>query len=148
MQIKISTKVNGNYIEVFKHFELPLFLALKPKFTNMEVLEFTGSRKGDKVHIKFTKPFTGEWTSAITEDNISNNEAYFIDEGVKMPFRFTYWKHKHIVSKAGENNSILTDLITFECSSKLRSVLYYPLVWFGMFQRKPVYRKFFRGLFP
>jgi ligand-binding SRPBCC domain-containing protein len=143
MKIKISTQVNGNYKNVIARFELPLFVALKPKQAEMEVMEFTGSKKGDRVHIRFIKPFKGEWVSLITDDNVNDEEAYFVDEGTTMPLGLAYWRHKHIVSKIDECHSVIIDDITYKCSNPFMSALLYPVFWIGFYKRKKVYKQFF-----
>lgn len=143
MRVKVSTKVNCNYKTVFNDFELPLFKVLIPPQLTMEIIKFTGSRKGDIVHIKFLKPIIGEWMSNITEDGVNEREAYFIDEGTLMPFGITIWKHKHIISNLDNESCLITDNIYFETNNFFRSVFYLPLVWIGMLKRKKVYRKYF-----
>ena len=99
MNIQLKTKVDGNYKDIIKQFDRQLFEALKPKGAKMEIVEFTGSKKGDIVHLRFLSPIKAEWISKITEDNEDEKEAYFIDEGIKLPFPLSYWRHKHIVKK-------------------------------------------------
>ena len=56
MKIRLTTEVDGHYTEVMSRFDKKLFEALKPKFGKMEVLEFTGSEKGDVVRLRFISP--------------------------------------------------------------------------------------------
>lgn len=142
MRIRISTEVKGNYLEVFRQFERPLFEKLKPAGVNMKIIEFTGSRKGDKVHIQFLKPVKGEWISMISDDYNDEKEAWFIDEGTVMPFGIKSWKHKHIISKLSEDRSLITDDIVFKANVLLALFLYLAF-YFTMWQRKKIYRNFF-----
>src|SRR5690606_35835195 len=80
MNIIIKTPINTNYIEAYKQFDRKLFETLAPAFPKMEILRFDGSRKDDVIHIRLN-PFGIEWISIITKDAITENEAYFIDEG-------------------------------------------------------------------
>ena len=107
MNIKFETKVKGNYKSIMDRFDRNLFEALIPKQGDMEIIEFTGSKKGDRVHLRFKSPIKADWVSDITEDGINEQEAYFIDEGVKLPFPLSYWKHQHIVKKIDEHYSLL-----------------------------------------
>jgi len=143
MNIKFQTKVKGNYKEVMERFDLDLFEALKPKVGKMEVKEFTGSKKGDRVRMQFISPIRTEWISHITEDGINEKEAYFIDEGHKLPWPLSFWKHKHIVRKIDEEHSLIVDDINYEAGNALFSLLLYPAMWLGFAPRAAIYKKYF-----
>ncbi len=146
MHFKIETKVTGNYKAVMERFDRQLFEALKPPFGKMEILEFTGSKKGDKVHLQFLQPIKAEWISEITADGISENEAFFVDEGVLLPPGLSYWKHKHVVQKMTENTSLIIDDITFKGSIALLTPLLFPALYFSFLPRKKVYQSCFKQL--
>lgn len=143
MNIQFETKVKGNYKEVMAKFDRKLFEALKPKQGEMEIVDFTGSKKGDRVHIRFTSPIKAEWVSDIIEDHIGEEEAYFIDEGVQLPFPLSYWQHKHIVQKVDEDNSIIIDDITFKAQNWLLTRLMYPAIYLGFAPRGKIYQQYF-----
>ena len=128
-----------------KGFDLALFEALAPKQSKIEVVEFTGSKKGDRVHVRFLSPFKADWTSNITEDFENEQESYFIDEGDIMPFGLTFWKHKHIVKRVDETQSIIVDDIEYKTKNGLLTLLLYPAFYFGFYQRKKVYREYFHA---
>ena len=67
MRIKLNTQVQGHYLEVMKKFDRKLFEALLPPVGKTEIVDFTGSETGDKVHLRFITPFKAEWISDITE---------------------------------------------------------------------------------
>ncbi len=48
MNITLKTEVRGNYLKIMEHFDRDLFEALKPPFGEMQIVEFTGSKKGDQ----------------------------------------------------------------------------------------------------
>lgn len=143
MNIRLTTKVKGNYKEIMRQFDRKLFEALKPENADMEIVEFTGSEKGDKVHLKFHSPVKAEWISHITENGESEKEAYFIDEGVKLPFPLSYWKHKHIVQKITNDSSYIIDDISFKGTNSLLSILMYPAIYVAFYPRKKIYQKYF-----
>jgi len=147
MQLILRTKVNGHYREIMKRFDRQLFEALKPKMAAMEIVAFTGSKKGDRVHIRFESPIKTEWISEITEDEINQEEAYFVDEGVQLPFPLKYWRHKHIVRKIDEQTSYIIDDINYEGPNALISFLMYPALYLGFAPRKKVYQQYFKALF-
>mgnify|MGYP000642360055 CR=1 FL=1 len=144
MNVKLSTQVKGNYIDVMKAFDRKLFEALKPSVGKMEIVEFTGSKKGDRVHMQFFSPIKAEWVSDIVEDSVDARRAIFIDEGVVLPWPLASWRHKHIVQKIDEDSSYIIDDITFEGSNFLLSWILYPAIYFGFYPRKKIYKSFFQ----
>ncbi len=146
MNIKIETEVNGHYLAVMEKFDLTLFEALKPKGADMEIVAFTGSKKGDRVHIRFRSPIKAEWVSLITEDGHNEKEAWFVDEGDTLPFPLSYWKHRHIVRKLSDTKSLIVDDITFKGPNKLMTALMSPGIYAGFYPRKKVYKRFFKEM--
>jgi ligand-binding SRPBCC domain-containing protein len=146
MRFQIKTEVNGHYMKVMSQFDRQLFEALKPAFGKMEILEFTGSQKGDRVHLQFLQPIKAEWLSIITDDGANETEAYFVDEGELLPPGLSYWKHKHIVRKLTENTSLIIDDITFKASSPILTPLLYPALYFSFLPRKKVYQSYFKRI--
>lgn len=144
MHIRLETEVDGHYLQVMERFDLTLFEALKPKVGKMEVVQFTGSKKGDVVSIRFLSPVKATWVSHITEDGSDAEKAYFIDEGVELPFPLKYWHHKHIVAKKTENSSLIIDDIRYKASNRLLGLLMYPIMYLSFVLRKAVYRAYFK----
>jgi ligand-binding SRPBCC domain-containing protein len=144
MNIKLKTKVDGNYKDIIQQFDRKLFEALKPKHADMEIVAFTGSKKGDKVHIRFHNPIKAEWISHITENGENEKESFFTDEGVKLPFPLSYWKHRHIVQKITADSSYIIDDITFKGSNFLLSCFLYPAIYLGFYPRKKIYKLYFK----
>lgn len=143
MQIYLSTIVSGNYKEVMKQFDRKLFEALTPDDRVMELIEFTGSKEGDWVHLRFKLPFRADWKSEITEDGMDEEKAWFVDEGRVLPFGLGYWKHKHIVEKMDDNSSRIIDDIEYKAQNSLLTLLIYPVLFAAFYPRKRAYRKYF-----
>ncbi len=146
MNLVIKTKVDGYYLDVMERFDLSLFEALKPKGADMDIVEFTGSKKGDKVHIRFNKPIKAEWISLITDHGHDDKMAYFLDEGHVLPFPLKKWTHKHIVEKIDNHHSMIVDDITFGGSNIIMDILMWPGIFLGFYPRKKVYKKYFANL--
>ena len=144
MNLILKSAVKGNYIKVMKAFDRSLFEALKPTIGKMEIAEFTGSQKGDRVHMKFLSPVKAEWISDIVEDEVTDTRAWFIDVGVKLPWPLATWTHQHIVEKIDEENSMIIDDITFTGSNFLFTLLLYPALFLGFYPRKSVYKSYFK----
>ena len=143
MNLILKTKVRGNYIDIINKFDLDLFTALAPPGPKIEIIEFTGSKKGDRVHIRFLSPIKTEWISDITADEINETEAFFIDEGTTLPFPLKYWKHKHLIRKIDDDNSEIIDDINYRGANSLLTLLMYPAMFLAFFPRKWIYRKYF-----
>ena len=146
MKIKIKTRVEGDFRSVAKAFDLQLFEYLVPPFTKVNIRAFTGSKKGDRVHVEFLFPLKTEWVSAITEDGESDQEVYFTDEGTTLPPGLGYWKHKHSVLKHESDSSIIVDDIEFKGSNKLLDYLLYIPLWITFSMRIPMYKRYFKKL--
>jgi len=137
------TLVAGNYKEVMARFDRDLFEALLPRQGKTEIVSFTGSRQGDQVHLRFLSPLRFDWISDITEDGVDEQEAWFVDEGVRLPPGLTFWQHRHIVRKVDEWNSEIIDDITYKSWNILFTLFAYPVLWLAFFPRKKVYRSYF-----
>jgi len=144
MNIQLKTKVDGNYRDIIKKFDRHLFEALKPKYGKMQIVKFTGSQKGDLVHLQFLSPIKMEWVSEITEDGENEKEAYFIDEGVKLPFPLSYWRHKHIVQKITADTSYIIDDMTFKGANFLITLFLFPVLYIAFYPRKSIYKSYFK----
>lgn len=143
MNLKLTTIVNGNYKVVMSRFDRDLFEALTPKQGQLEIVEFTGSKKGDRVHLRFLSPIKADWVSLITEDGVNEQQAYFVDEGETLPFPLRYWHHRHVVEKVTEDTSRIVDDITFKGPNALVTLLMYPAIFIGFYPRKRIYRAYF-----
>lgn len=143
MKIRFETRVRGHYKEVMKRFDRDLFEALKPKQGDMEIVEFTGSEKGDRVHLKFNSPFSMEWISDIVEHGADEEKAYFIDVGVKLPFPLGFWRHRHIVEKIDEQYSMIVDDIEYKAKPSFLTPVLYPALYAAFSPRKKIYQSYF-----
>jgi ligand-binding SRPBCC domain-containing protein len=144
MKITIKTTVEQDYLSVKEGFNESLFTKLSPPFPPVKLVRFDGSEKGDLVSLELNFIFFRQkWVSEITEDKTTEEEFYFIDQGIELPFFLKYWRHKHRIIKSGEK-SIIRDEISFKAPFTLLTLLLYPamLLQFGF--RIPVYKKIFK----
>jgi len=146
MNLVLKTPVKGNYKTVMAAFDRRLFEALKPPVGKMEIVAFTGSQKGDQVHIRFHSPIKADWISDIVEDGVTDQRAWFVDEGVQLPWPLATWTHRHIVEKVDEHNSLILDDIRFTGTNFLTSLLLFPGIFMGFYPRKRIYRRYFSQL--
>jgi ligand-binding SRPBCC domain-containing protein len=144
MKIYIPISVKGNYQSLIKKFDADLFQKLAPPFLTLKLLQFDGSQKGDIVHIQMSLAgmFPQEWISVITENNQNEKAAWFTDEGTKLPFFLSYWRHTHWIENEGENARIVED-IEFKTPFFLFDYLMYPILYLQFAARKPIYQKLF-----
>lgn len=143
MNIKIKTRVKQDYLSVKGGFHASLFKKLSPPFPPVKLIRFDGSKKGDLVSLELNFIFFRQkWVSKISEDHTSEQEFYFIDEGVELPFFLKSWKHKHRVINSVEG-SIIQDEINYQAPFKLLTWLLYPAMLLQFAYRKPIYRKVF-----
>jgi len=143
MKIRFETKVKGGYVEIMKRFDKDLFEALKPKQGDMEILEFTGSETGDRVHLRFNSPLKMEWISDIVDHGLTESQAYFVDVGVKLPTPLSFWRHQHIVEKIDDKYSLIIDDITFKAKPFFLTPVLYPALYAAFYPRKTIYQDYF-----
>lgn len=145
MKIRLTTSVAQDYQAVYQGFNEELFLALKPPLLPLELKRFDGSKTGDEVHIRLGKGFLSQdWNALIVEDGMTEEEAWFIDEGTQLPFFLKSWKHRHLIIKSG-SGALIVDDISYKTPTLLTDYLLYPVMWLQFAARKPVYRRVFGG---
>lgn len=132
-------------MEVMKRFDRSLFEALAPPLVPFEIVKFTGSQTGDTVHLRMGKGIRIEWISVITSHGSDKEQAYFVDEGIQLPFPLKFWRHQHIVKKDSENQSWIIDDIQYEAVNNLLSKLMYPILYAGFKGRGRIYRQYFNA---
>lgn len=144
MEIKIKTSVGQDYLSVKEGFQASLFKKLSPPFPPVKLIRFDGSENGDIVSLELNFIlFKQKWVSKITEDRTTEEEFYFIDEGIELPFFLKSWKHKHRIINTSEG-SIIQDEISYEAPFKLLTWLLYPGMILQFAYRIPIYRKVFK----
>lgn len=119
-------------------------MKLKPPFAGLIINRFDGCKTGDIVDITVSSfGIKKNWVSEITEHKISENEAIFVDTGIKLPPPLKKWQHLHKIEKSIDS-SIIFDDISYETGSKITDLLIFPLLFLAFYSRKPVYRKYFK----
>lgn len=141
MNINLKSVVKGDLASVSQRFDADLFRYLLPPGASL--IEFGGSKKGDRVHLKL--PIAGEWISEIIEDGGSEDQLYFVDEGVTLPFPLKKWLHRHVLHKDGQQ-VIIEDNMNFSTGFKLLDILFYPMLYFAFLPRTWQYGKYFKSL--
>lgn len=142
MKIRIRTEVKGAPDAILAQFGRPLFEALTPR--GVEVLRFDGSYPGCRVHIRMRLPLLPlqHWESEITEREASKDAVWFTDEGRRLPFFLSAWRHVHRVERAGAGSCIVDD-ISFRTPWWIPALLMAPVLYLQFAARRPVYRKWF-----
>ena len=143
LSYSISTPVQAPISHVKKLFTADLLIRLSPPFPTVTLQRFDGCKKDDNVVLVINLLFQKvTWSSLITEDLETENEWYFIDQGVKMPFGLQYWQHKHRVQKISEEACEIIDEISFDTCNAFLNYLLFPFLWGMIFYRKPFYKKY------
>ncbi len=143
MKLVIKTAVAQPPQQVWEGFNQDLFTSLAPPFPPVKLLRFDGSMKGDEVHLELNfLLFKQQWNSLIVGQASSEQEFFFVDEGIKLPFFLKFWQHKHRMVKEG-NGTMIIDDITYQTPFKLLDWLMYPAMWAQFAYRKPIYKKIF-----
>jgi ligand-binding SRPBCC domain-containing protein len=145
-RIFLKTRVKGTPSEIMKRFDKSLFEKLSPPGAGVELLRFDGSEEGDEVHLRMSLLFgliKQDWFARISEDGENEEEAWFIDEGIKLPFFLMYWRHRHLARTDGPEHSYIIDDIDYLSPTCWLGRLIYPIMYLQFAWRKPIYRKVF-----
>lgn len=144
MKLRLSTPVAQDYNQVFDQFDQRLLKKLTPPGMKLKAIQFDGSEKGDVVHLEVTilGLIKQEWYNVITESGRNEKRNYFVDEGVRLPGMFKYWRHEHSIEKNGDS-AVIVDNITYKSPFFLLDWLLWPTVLLQFAYRKPIYKKFF-----
>ncbi len=143
MQFKIITQVQGSVKEVYEQFDKDLLLKLTPPAMKVHLIRYDEpTRPGAIVQIetKILGIIKQYWLNEITEVVETDNESYFVDEGIKLPFPLKFWRHKHLIRKGDSCTEIVDDI---QYSAGFLTWLLHPVVWLQFAWRKPQYRKIF-----
>lgn len=143
MLLHLQTAVQQDHLSVFHAFDEQLFRKLAPPYPRLKLLRFDGSAPGDVVEVELKTGIKSfRWTSLITEREITDKAAWFVDEGQEVPPPLRKWRHKHLVTQHG-GGAIIHDIIEYSTGYKALDVILYPFMLAAFGMRKPVYRKVF-----
>ncbi|MFA8300519.1 MAG: hypothetical protein ACEPOV_10180 [Hyphomicrobiales bacterium] len=142
MKLQISTLIQGNYMDIYKAFDKNLFNFLNPIKSLVTVKKFEGTSTGNRFHLKF--PLSQDWKGIITETKETDNYCYFTDEGLNLPFGLIQWRHRHWIIRLDDNESSITEDISFKCSSIFLNAIMYPFFWAVMYFRRFYYKRYFK----
>lgn len=145
MKIHFETPIDRDLKTVVRGFNRDLFLSLKPPGVSIDLQRFDGCKAGDEIHILLKQPgFTSQWISHITQDQQTEKQWFFVDEGKVLPWPLKAWKHLHKVEYLSENSCLIVDDIDFKCASRALEWLVYPVLWSTFAIRPKLYQKFFK----
>jgi ligand-binding SRPBCC domain-containing protein len=144
MRIRMTTTVAAPAPEVFAGMDEALLRQLSPPYPRARVLRFEGSRPGHQVHIRLGFGlFSTLWHSCITHETQGPPVWQFVDEGTRLPFFLSRWRHAHRVHALPGGGSAIEDDAEFGTPWWLPA----PLVWLGLWgyfaYRRPRYRRRF-----
>lgn len=133
--------------KVFSYFDENLFKALNPWFMPMKVELFEGCLPGNRVIVKLgVSMINTRWVSEITSFEKNENEIFFTDIGLELPFPLKKWEHHHRIIKTGQNQCRIVDEITYFTSQRWLDQMIKPamLLQFGI--RKKAYSDYFTNI--
>lgn len=142
-RFSLNTFVEKDFQDVFSKFDRDLFNYLLPPSFLVKVNRYDGNQKGDEVHVEFKFPFKASMNVVITDVIMEPDHAYFVDQGLQLPFGMKEWKHTHHVFREPKGSRIC-DEVHFSCNFRILYLLYFPLLWFSMKLRNRPYQKYFK----
>lgn len=146
MKILLRTIVDCPFEQVAQNFDRELFEFLLPPHFVATLVNYEGSKPGDKIHLAFKIPWKADWISVIMESKNGKGFYYFIDEGAKLPYGLKKWRHHHQLKQLTENQTEIMDDMHFSTSFWLLDLLAWPVLFVSFFPRKRLYRRYFKNL--
>jgi len=144
MKILLRTIVDCPFEQVAGNFGRELFEFLLPPRFVATLVNYEGSKPGDKIHLAFKIPWKSDWVSVIKESENGSTYYYFFDEGKKLPFGLKIWRHHHRVMQRTENQTEITDFMYFSTRFWLLDLLAWPVLFASFFPRKRLYKQYFK----
>lgn len=143
LSFTLTSPVQAPLSHIKEHFTSDLLINLSPPFPQVSLERFDGCRKADQVILKINLLITQlTWSSIITDEVLADDEWFFVDEGVTMPFGLRFWRHKHRVKEVNPLHSLIIDEISFDTGMTFLNYLLFPFLWGMIFYRKPLYKKY------
>ncbi len=143
MHLLLTTEVAAESPQhVLARFDENLFRTLAPPFPKLRVDRFDGCHTGDTVALSMDWGlFQQPWVSLITDNGANAREAWFVDEGQKLPWPFRYWRHRHLMTQGTPGRTLITEDLTYRTGSTILDWLVRPAIWALLAYRKPIYRR-------
>lgn len=140
---ELTCRVSASLPYVWSKFDKSLLAKLAPPFPIARIIQFDGCQINDKVCIELDfLLYKTRWYSVITSYQADSSSYVFVDEGTKVPFGITRWRHEHRMESITEKESLIIDKISFETNYKLLDWLLFPLFWGMIAYRTPLYKKY------
>jgi ligand-binding SRPBCC domain-containing protein len=138
MKFTVSTAVALPPRRAIEKFDATLFNALSPPFPKARLLKFDPETVEIELDFFIAKT---RWESKVYPSVVNDAEAYFVDEGVRLPPPLKRWRHVHRLVARPDGGSDLRDEIEFSTSHPVVDLLALPFLWAMMVYRKPIYRR-------
>jgi len=107
-----KTEIAKPKSEVWSFFQTNKNLAAITAFPKINILGDVDVFEGASVHLQLDFfVIKLHWQGKITK---VVHEAYFIDEGERLPFPFKSWKHVHAFKKISDNETKMIDRVEYE----------------------------------
>jgi ligand-binding SRPBCC domain-containing protein len=147
MKLLFKTPIQRPVSEIKEGFTKDLFLFLSPPFIPFELERFDGCEAGNEVHIRLgPKALSQKWVSLITSEGTTADGWSFVDEGRRLPWPLSYWRHHHRVDRVTETSSEIVDDIEYRCRPGFLTPLMRPFLWASFSIRPRRYQAFFKDI--
>ncbi|RKL68805.1 hypothetical protein CR203_01810 [Salipaludibacillus neizhouensis] len=107
-----KTELPRSISEVWSFFQTNENLASITAFPKIDILGDKDVKEGASVHLRLDFILLRlHWKGRITK---VVPEAYFMDEGEKLPFPFKTWRHVHAFKELGSYKTKMIDRVEYE----------------------------------
>lgn len=142
MKFSINSRVRGfSPQQIIEVFDFDLLRELSPPLMKPHALIYEGNRPGSRIHFRLATPSgVKNWIGKIDGYGESENEIWFSDEGIEIPFGIKTWKHKHRLMKT-DYGTIIRDEVEVEFIRPWTALFKLPGIWLQFIYRKTLYEK-------
>lgn len=124
-----KTEIERPLADVWRFFQSNENLVAITGFPKITLLGDKDVFEGAKIHLQLNFIVLKlNWEGRITK---VVKDAYFIDEGVKLPLPFKAWKHIHAFEESSEGTTFMFDRVEFEAYLPAPFI---NIMLYGMFQ--------------
>lgn len=110
---KYETTIDAPLSEVWDFFKSAENLTVITSFPRIKLHSDPSTIEGNDIEMELNFGVVQKkWTAKILE---VKEEEYFIDKGIKLPFPFIKWEHRHQFDSDGSGTK-MTDIVNYQAS--------------------------------
>jgi ligand-binding SRPBCC domain-containing protein len=115
-KLVFKKKVKATLAQIEKKINKDFFQQMIPPIYPVELIDFEIPKDGAEFSIALKGPYPLKiWQGHMHSFSRQVKEYEFVDEGKRLPFPFSKWRHKHRFVESPVGGTFLVDEIEYEC---------------------------------